>query len=300
MADENLVQSSGSSSLWIEDLVDGVAGIVLKARHADYCGASPFQKIEVFDTYAYGRVLMLAGTIVLTEKDEHVYSEMIAHPALLAHPRPRGVCIIGGGDGGCLRETLKHDVVEEVTVAEIDAQVRQTVETYFAGLAGGFADRRVTVAIADGRAFLDAARVKYDVIIVDSYDPGGPVASLETADFHRLVAARLLDDGIAVFQTDAPLLRPDVLRRTLDNTAPLFGERSVYLCTLPWFPGSVCSFCACAKEKGVLERFDEKRYAAIAASCRYYNDQIHRGSRMLPQQIRAIVESSSSQRNHRA
>jgi spermidine synthase len=283
------IQSNSASSIWIQNLVDGVAGIAIRAKHADFCGASPFQKIEVFDTYAFGRVLLLGGTIVLTEKDEHVYNEMITHPAMLMHPGPQSVCVIGGGDGGCLREALKHSPVASVHVVDIDAMVKETVLQYFPGLAAGFADPRTKVTVNDGFTFLDKSEETFDVIIVDSYDPGGPVASLETARFHRLVHAHLRDGGVAVFQTDSPTIRGDYVRELLNDIGPLFGECGYYLCTIPTFPESVCGFLLGAREKGTLGRFDEARWAGIGPTCKYYNRDVHCGAFKIPEHVRRIV-----------
>ncbi len=280
----------GQSSLWLQCLIDGVAGLTVKARHAVYCEASPFQKIEVFDTYGYGRVLVLGGTIVLTESDEHVYHEMITHPAMLMHPAPARVCVVGGGDGGCVREVLKHKCVGEVTVFEIDALVKETVEKHFPALSAGFADPRTNVVIGDGAELLESSGESWDVIFVDSYDPGGPVQTLETASFFRSVADHLREGGIAVFQTDSPTVRPEVLRGTHAHVSAVFAATRPYLCTLPSFPGGTCSFLAATDAPEVLQRFDRDRYRASADRCRYYNDQVHEGAALLPRNVTDIVQ----------
>jgi len=210
---------------------------------------------------------------------------------LLMHPAPKRVCVIGGGDGGCLREVLKHSGVTAVSIVDIDARVKETVSAYFPQLAAGFADSRVAVTIQDGCSYLENTKDLFDVMIVDSYDPGGPVATLETANFYSLVAAHMSARGIAVIQTDSPSLRSEVLRRTIAGVSTLFAEIRPYTCTIPSFPGGICSFLACAREKGALDKFDAARYAPVAGTCKYYNDQVHRGAFMLPQGIRQIVQS---------
>jgi spermidine synthase len=274
------------TSLWIHNLVHGLAGMTIKVKHAVFSASSPFQKIEVFDTYRYGMVLCLGGSIVLTEHDSDTYHEMIVHPAMLCHKKPRRVCIIGGGDGGCLKEILKHTCVETVTVIDIDAMVKETIEKHFPVLAAGFTDTRVSVVFDDGYNFLKDTDKQFDVIIVDSYDPGGPVQSLETADFHNIVAQRLALDGLAVFQTDSPIVRLEFLEQTLTRISPLFTEYKPCLCSFSSFPEGICSFLLCGREKGALDRFDRERYALIAPSCSYYNDDIHRGAFLLPQYLR--------------
>ena len=282
-------QEDVGTSLWVQSLIHGLAGITIKVKHSVYNASSPFQKIEVFDTYRYGMVLCLGGSIVLTEHDSDIYHEMIVHPALNCHAKPERVCIIGGGDGGCLKEVLKYTSVKSITIAEIDALVKDTVVKHFPALAAGFKDKRVTVSIDDGYNFLKTTDKLFDVIIVDSYDPGGPVQSLETADFHHVVAQRLTGNGVAVFQTDSPVVRPEFLQQTLRRISPLFEQCKPYLCAFSSFPESICSFLLCSREKGTLDQFHEDRYAAIAASCSYYNDDIHKGAFLLPQYLRKKI-----------
>jgi spermidine synthase len=287
MNELNLYPES-STSLWIQHTIDGISGFTLKAKNALYCGSSPFQKVEVFDTYRFGRVLCLGGTIVMVE-NEDTYHEMMVHPALMMHPDPKRVCCIGGGDGGCLKELLKHDVVEEVVIVEIDALVRETVATYFPDLAAGFDDPRVSVEIDDGYSFLSSSEKAFDVILVDSYDPGGPVQSLETADFHEVVAKHLTSDGIAVFQTDSPIIRSGFLRSTIQSVSPFFIQCRPYVCSIRSFPEGICSFLLCTNREEVLEMFDEKRYTTIEHICMYYNADMHKGAFLLPQYLKREI-----------
>jgi len=283
--------AGNESALWLQDLVNGLAGMSYKVKHCVYCEASPFQKIEVFETYAFGRILVLAGNVVLTEHDEYIYSEMIAHPAMLMHAKPVRVCIIGGGDGGAAREVLKHESVESVTIAEIDELVVRTAQTHFPWLAQAFDDDRVQTKIEDGRRYLEKTNESFDVIIVDSYDPGGPVQSIMSEPFFPLVGERLRDGGIAVFQSDSPLLRPERIRHTLRSVSPLFAQFKPYTCAIPSFPEGLCSFVAVSKGRGGLDGFAEERYSAIAKSSRYYNREVHAGAFLLPQSVREVVST---------
>jgi spermidine synthase len=276
---------SSESSIWIENLVDGGAGLSIKAKHALFCQSSAFQKVEVFDTYTYGRVLILAGCVVATEKDEFIYNEMIAHPALCMHHSPKKVLIIGGGDGGALRETLKHPTVKQVTVVEIDSLVVKAVKAHMPGLSGGFGDKRAKMVIDDGAAFLEKCHEKFDCIIVDSFDPGGPVQSLSTQDFYHLVKNRLADHGVAVFQTDSPTVRKDVLASALRSVSALFAQYKPYVVSIPSFPEGACSFLVCSMDKNGLDHFDAQRYAKIAKSCRCFSDEYFRGVFLLPRHI---------------
>jgi len=282
MTNTSFSQQSDDSSLWLESLVNGLAGLRIKAKHPVYCGASPFQKIEVYDTYGYGRILVLAGTIVLTEKDEFIYNEMITHPAMTMQKKPKNVCIIGGGDGGVLRQVLKYNGVQSVTVVEIDQLVVKTIRKHFPALGAGFRDKRVKLVIDDGCRYLEKTRDKFDVILVDSFDPGGPVQSLLSGDFYQLAGGHISPEGIVVFQTGSPTVKPEQVRAAIASISPLFPAFKLYCCVLPSFPEAVCSFLICAVKNGILGSINEKRYESIADSCRYYNRDIHTGAFLLP------------------
>jgi spermidine synthase len=282
-------ETGTNNSLWLENLVNGLGGITIRAKHALHYGASPFQKIEIFHTYSFGKVLVLGDNIVLTERDEYIYHESIAHPAMNMHSDPRRICIIGGGDGGVLREVLKYKDVDTALVVEIDKMVKEAVVAHFPGLAKAFTDKRSRTEFAEGCSYLKKSKEVFDVILVDSYDPGGPVQSLETTDFYKLVYERLDKGGIAVFQTDSPTIRGDYLRATLSTISSLFASHKLYTCTMPSFPEGMCSFVICAKDGVDLNAFNEKRCASIAKRCLYYNEDIHRGAFLLPEYIKKIV-----------
>ncbi len=279
------------SSLWIQNLINGFSGLTIRAKHPVFCDASPFQKIEVFDTYSFGMILCLGGTIVFTEADSNIYHEMIVHPAMLMHNSPERICIIGGGDGGCLSEVLKHDTVKEVVVVEIDKMVKDTVEKFFPNQAAGFNDPRVRVVIDDGYQYLKSYEEPFDVIIIDSYDPCGPVQSLETVDFHRLVSLRLTSEGIAVFQTDSPIVKGEFLRKTIESVSPFFQFKKPYICSMRSFPEGVCSFLLCSQNDKIFNNFDKRRYDTLKQDCHYYNQDIQDGAFMLPQYIKTLVNS---------
>jgi len=270
------------SSLWLENLVDGCAGITIKAKHAVHCEASPFQKIEVFDTYAFGRTLLLGGTIVYTESDGSIYNEMITHPALFAHGSPRDICIIGGGDGGCICEALKHRGIKKITAVEIDRQVTDVVKRFFPELACGFNDKRVRLYFEDGYAWLSESTARFDVIIVDSYDPGGPVQSLETANFYDVVRRSLKPGGVAAIQTDAPQLNREKIQRAMRDLTSHFAWCKPYIAAIPSFPLGMCSFVLCGTGGSGPRAINRARIEPVSKHCRYYCADIHDGAFYLP------------------
>ena len=279
------------TSMWLQNLVCGHSGLLIKVKQSVFCGSSPFQKVEIFDTYRFGLTLCLGGTVVLTERDYEPYHEMMVHPAMMAHPNPKAVCVIGGGDGGCLKEVLKYKSVERVVVVEIDSLVKETIEACIPCFAAGFADPRTEVVINDGYEYIKGTKEKFDVILVDSYDPGGPVRSLETADFLSNLAA-VVGEGIAVLQTDSPLIRADMLRQTIANASTVFAGRRPYICSLRSFPEGICSFLMVGNNEEALNgAFDGEKYGQIADSCVYYNEEMHTGAFLLPQAVRGVVNS---------
>ncbi|MBN1600554.1 MAG: polyamine aminopropyltransferase [Chitinispirillaceae bacterium] len=279
-----------SSNLWIEHLVNGLSGLSIKAKHAVFCDSSPFQKIEIFDTYNYGLVLCLGGSIVMTERDSFIYHEMFVHPPMLMHPEPKSVCVIGGGDGGCLGEILKHSSVKKITLVEIDNMVTETVKRFYPGREASFSDPRVTMVFDDGYHYLSKNEDKFDVIIVDSYDPAGPVQSLETADFYSIVSQRCGENGIVVFQTDTPVIRKEYTRMVMSGVSPQFSSCKPYICPVASFPDSLCSFLLCTNTEQLLENFSDARFAGIADLCEYYNEEMHKGLFLLPQYIKNILK----------
>lgn len=290
MKDFNIYPDN-NSSIWIQNLIGGISGITIKVKNYVFCGASPFQKIEVFDTYAFGRILCLGGNIVMTESDD-AYNEMMVHPAMLMHKNPKKVCCIGGGDGGCLRELLKYDCVEKIVIVDIDKVVHETVITFFPSFAEGFKDPRVELIIDDGYKFLKSIDTVFDIILIDSYDPGGPVQSLETEDFHRLLSLRLDEEGIAVVQTDSPFRKASMIYNTINNISHFFRKMKPYIGSVSFFPDGICSFIMCVKREEIFENFNIERYKEIENSCNYFNADIHKGAFLLPQSIKRVFNSN--------
>jgi spermidine synthase len=277
--------NSLESSCWYHSLIDGCIGTMMKIKSTLHSTASPFQKIEVVDTYSFGRMLILAGTVVFTEKDEHVYNEMVTHPALMSHPAPREICIIGGGDGGSLREALKHPSVTKVTVVEIDKMVTETVKRFFPLLYGGFRDERTELVFEDGYQWLKKSKRTFDVIIVDSYDPGGPIQSLGTDDFFELVDNSLADGGYAVFLTSSPELNRDKIRSAINDLSVKFPLCKPYTATMPSFPLGLCSFVLCGKAATAAAPIDRSRIEHIADTCQYYSPAMQQGAFLLPKSV---------------
>lgn len=239
---------------------------------------TPFQEIAVYETEQFGRLLALDDVIMTTDKDEFVYHEMMAHVPLCAHPAPGRVLVVGGGDGGVVREVLKHPV-QEVHLAEIDGRVIEVSRQFFPALAGGLADPRVTVHVVDGIEFVAAAEGEYDVIIVDSTDPVGPAVGLFQADFYRSVYRALRPDGLFVAQTESPFFNGDLIRgiqRTLREIFPIVG---LYTAAIPTYPGGYWTMSVGSKRYDPREALAER---ARGLNTRYYSLEVHRAAFVLP------------------
>jgi spermidine synthase len=244
---------------------------------------TPFQKLAILDTYQYGRMLVLDGAVQTTEQDEFVYHEMITHVPLTTHPQPREVLVIGGGDGGAVREILRHSEVRRVRLVEIDERVVAAARRFLPGLSQALDDPRAEVLIADGAEYLRALRGACDVILVDSTDPVGPAVKLFEADFYRAVHNALAPDGLFVAQSKSPYLDCGLIRDLLGIVRSLFPVALVYTAAIPTYPSGLWSFVLGSKVHHPLA-FDEGR--AEKPKTRYYSPEIHRSAFVLPREIR--------------
>lgn len=216
------------------------SGIFFKVKKVLYKKKSAFQKIEIIENDFYGRVLFLDGLVQTTEKDEFFYHEMLVHPALAIHPRPEKVLIIGGGDGGALREVLKHPV-RKAWLVEIDQEVIKACEQYFPWLDEALADPRAELAIADGFDFIQKTTERFEVIIVDSSDPVGPSAILHARDFYRKLKKILKPNGLIVAQAGSQLLHLREHRQKAAFLRPMFRFARFYSAPVPTYPvGTWC------------------------------------------------------------
>jgi spermidine synthase len=253
-----------------------------------------FQQLSIFDNPVLGRVMTLDGVVQTTEKDEFVYHEMLTHVPMLAHPHPQRVLIIGGGDGGILREVLRHLCVEQVTLVEIDAAVIEMAKQYFpAHSNGAFDDARTRIVIGDGVQFVNESNETFDVIISDSTDPYGPGEVLFSADFYTAIRARLNAGGVFVAQNGVPFFQLDELKDTARRFAPLFSDSSFFTAAVPTYVGGVMTLAwgatdACLRQTALAEV--QKRYEARGIKTRYYTPEMHLASFALPKYVQEAIE----------
>lgn len=272
------------------------AGLTLAVQARLFESKSEFQTVEVLQTPEFGKMLLLDGAVMLTERDEFVYHEMLVHPALFAHPKPERVLIIGGGDGGSVREALKHASVKKVTLVEIDGLVVETCRKYFPALTAGLDDPRAEVLIQDGFAYLDGHQGEFDVILVDSTDPvnltdedqATPAAVLFTPDFYRKIKAALRPGGLAAFQSENPFYSGRVIRDMHRDLRGVFKNTMLYLVNIPTYPGGYWSFTV-ASDQVHLRDMRVSPEPAWTRSLRYFQPAMFPGILVLPRYVEQLV-----------
>ncbi|MFH1374823.1 MAG: polyamine aminopropyltransferase [bacterium] len=277
-------------NVWYSELHNGLSGLTVKVERIIESTESEFQRIDVLETKDFGKMLALYGSLMVCDNDNNSYNEMLAHVPLFVHPAPAKVLIIGGGDCGTLTEVMRHPEVQACTMCEIDRQVVQTARKHFPYLTAGLDDPRATVVYQDGQDFIRNTDQRFDVILLDLSDPVGPAADLFQKAFHQKVRDRLNDDGIMVAQSESPFYNHETVRTIFTNLRQIFPVVKMYTCYMPIYPSGIWSFAFCSKKYDPLRDFDEERYARLKLTTRYYNAETHRGSFLLPQFIKKLVE----------
>ncbi|NOX37333.1 MAG: polyamine aminopropyltransferase [Calditrichaeota bacterium] len=252
---------------------------------------SPYQKIEIVETTHLGRVLLIDNLVMFTERDEYVYHEMIAHVPLYTHPRPEKVLIIGGGDGGTVRECVRHQVVQQVDLVEIDEMVSQACLQYVPSLASKLLSEKVNCYFQDGVEYVRNTREKYDVIIIDSTDPVSVGEGLFTREFYRNCYQILNEDGLLVAQSEFPPWAPELVRGIAKKLKAIFPRVFFYQAHIPTYPSGHWAFGMGSKKYHPINDFQARRYEANQLTYRYYNRDIHQGAFALPTFFRELVDA---------
>ena len=252
-----------------------------------------FQTMEILDTEAYGRALVLDGVIQTTEGDEFVYHEMMTHVPMFAHPNPRRILIVGGGDGGIARQVLRHPGVERVTMVEIDPDVIRTCRRHLPKICGrAFEDRRLRVVVDDGARYVRRTQDQFDVAIIDSPDPIGPAVVLFVTEFYRNVARVLSRPGILVRQTGSTILQSWEMGQAARRLGQVFRTVVPYVAAIPTYIGGFFGFLFASNEVHpgrVRPSRLATRIRQARLVCRYYTPAIHRACFALPAHVRALL-----------
>ena len=254
-----------------------------------------FQDMVIFETPTFGRVLALDGIIQVTEGDEFVYHEMMTHVPLYAHGAAKRVLVIGGGDGGILREVLRHDEVEKAVMVEIDRTVVDLCVKYMPTIsAGAFDDPRGELIITDGLKYVEETDERFDVVIVDSTDPIGPGESLFTQSFYRNCKRCLNPGGVLVNQNGVPFFQPDEVVATHGKLAPLYGDAWFYVGAVPTYVGGLMTLGWASDDTALRHHTVStitERAGRANLAMRYYTPEVHCAAFALPAFIRDLFEA---------
>lgn len=279
--------------LWYSEKYTENVKISIKVDKQLYSGQSEFQRIDVFESPEFGRFLTLDGLMMLTEKDEFIYHEMITHIPMAVHPDVRKVLVIGAGDGGAVRELAKYKSIESIDLVEIDEQVITVCREFLPQTACCFDDSRLTIYNQDGLKFIRKYENVYDLIIVDSTDPFGPGEGLFTKEFYGNCFKALKDDGIMVNQHESPFYESDAIamKRAHKRIVESFPISKVYQAHIPTYPSGHWLFGFASKKYHPIKDLKADWWKSLEIKTRYYNTNLHRGSFYLPNYVEEMLEN---------
>ena len=264
----------------------------IKVDRQLYSGKSEFQRIDIYDSPEFGRFLTLDGYMMLTEKDEFIYHEMITHVPMAVHPNVKKVLVIGGGDGGTVRELVRYDAIERIDLVEIDELVVEVCKKYLPQTAGALNDKRINFYFEDGLKFIRHCEDCYDLIIVDSTDPFGPGEGLFTKEFYGSCYNALHEDGIMVNQHESPFYTEDAyaMQRAHKRIVESFPISRVYQVHIPTYPSGHWLFGFASKQYHPLDDLNGAGWNALGIKTKYYNPKLHAGSFWLPNYVEELLK----------
>jgi spermidine synthase len=265
-------------------VVETTGGMKIHYEYTErlFSGQSDFQKVEVYDTPEYGKMLFNDDLVMVSERDEFVYHDMITHVPMFTHPNPKKVLIIGGGDGGTAREVLRHKSVEKVDMVEIDGMVVEACRQFIRQTACGMDDDpRFTLYIEDGVKFAKETKETYDVVIVDSSEPMGPSTPLFGPEFYKDLSACMADDGIVVSQGESAYYNQPMQKKLAEILSQQFPIVQYYNYNNLTYPGGLWSFSYASKKYKPTD-FNKERVKSSGLEFQYYNAELHTSAFSLP------------------
>lgn len=269
-------------SLWITEEDPQGIRTSFSTEKILYKQKSEFQDIEVVETKAYGKMLLLDSFVMITDSDEFVYHEMITHVPVCLHKAPKHVVVIGGGDGGTVRELLKHNEIEKITLCEIDALVIETSKKFFPAMAASMDNSRVDVRIGDGIKYIKELKSAADIIIIDSTDPMGPGEGLFSQSFYSNVARALRPNGLMAAQTESPWHQEKILKKISHNIKSNFPYCYPYIGAVPTYPKGLWSWTVAGRELFNPNDFNHERFKIVENSLSYLNEEVFKSCFALP------------------
>ncbi len=277
---------------WFSELQTPNVKLSIRVDRQLYSGRSEFQRIDIFDSPEFGRFLTLDGYMMLTEKDEFIYHEMITHVPMAVHPCVKKVLVIGAGDGGVIRELTRYPEIEQIDLVEIDQLVVEACKKYLPQTACRFDDPRVHIYYEDGLKFIRRFENEYDLIIVDSTDPFGPGEGLFTREFYGSCYKALKEDGIMVNQHESPFYDEDATacQRAHKRIVESFPISRVFQAHIPTYPSGHWLFGFASKKYHPLKDLAEARWNLRGLGCKYYTTTLHKGAFYLPAYVEELLK----------
>lgn len=277
--------------LWYTDNHTDNVRFSMKVEKQLFSEKSYFQQIEILKTKDYGKVLVLDGELFTTERDEFVYHEMVVHVPMAVHPDIKTVLVIGGGDGGTVRELTKYDTIETIDVAELDSKLVEVSRQYLPELSAKLDDPRVSIYFEEGIRFARMVRDKYDLIIVDCADPYGPAEGLFTREFYGVCWNALKSDGILINQHESPFYRQHAKSVQLAhrNIQSAFECSMIYQCHIPSYPSGHWLFGFASKKYHPIDDMNKEEWKRKGIKTKYYNTDLHKGAFYLPTYVKELL-----------
>lgn len=274
--------------MWISEAQIPNAAMTYKIKETLVRKQTEFQDLAIVDSYELGRMLLLDGIVQTTIKDEFVYHEMISHIPLYTHPNPKKVLVVGGGDGGAIREILKHPTVEKAVLCEIDGAVIDECKKYLKEISCALDDPRCEVFVGDGIKYVHEHKNEFDVIIVDSTDPFGAAEGLFGGSFYKEIYQCLTEDGIFIAQTETPFYLPEVVKSVFTDAKDVFPITKLFMAHIPTYPGGYWSFTVGSK------KYDPENPNFIGRvdieGLRYYTKRLHISAFTLPKYVEDLLK----------
>ena len=263
-----------------------------------YSAQSDFQRIDIFESNEFGRFLALDGFMMLTERDEFIYHEMIVHVPMAVHPSPKNILVIGGGDGGVVRELSNYPDIETIDLVEIDPMVIEASKEFLPFTACCMDNPKLKVYHEDGVKFIRRCEADYDIIIIDSTDPFGPGEGLFTKEFYGSCFKALRDDGIMVNQHESPFYPEDAaaLKRTHRRIVESFPISRVYQAHIPTYPSGHWMFGFASKKYHPTNDIRAKEWKALGIRTSYYSTNLHTGCFYIPKYVERMLEDVEQKR----
>jgi len=278
------------SEQFYKEITPAGYGVAIKVKEVLFSQQSEFQKVEIIDTdSALGKILTLDDLMMTSVGDEYFYHEMISHIPMMNHKCPKSVLVIGGGDGGTVREVLKHDTVEKVILCEIDGMVIDVCKKYLPTIAVELDNPKVEILVEDAIEYIKTKKDEFDIILIDSTDPMGPGEGLFTEEFYTNVKNSLKKGGIVVAQSESPVVNKEEIKKMYTLLKKVFPITSTFTSSVPTYPGGYWAWAFCSETVEPLSYIDEKRCEAITKTCKIYNKEYHQARFALPNFLKNLL-----------